>query len=159
MGRFDLNRQRILLEEFEDETILVHIKSCFYYSLSKSGTQILRRLTDGWSLDEIVRLYAGVETESRVRDQIEAFVQQLLGEDLIVPLHAETPGRRQEDQPWSAQAPESFERPVLARFDDVKELLLIDPIHEIDPDYGWPKASPSLRGDQAEPYERQHSQP
>jgi hypothetical protein len=29
--------------------------------------------------------------------------------------------------------------PVLERFDDVRDLLLIDPIHQVDQEYGWPK--------------------
>jgi hypothetical protein len=29
--------------------------------------------------------------------------------------------------------------PVLERFDDVRNLLLIDPIHQVDQEYGWPK--------------------
>jgi hypothetical protein len=34
-----------------------------------------------------------------------------------------------------------FEPPILERFDDMQELLLLDPVHEVSDEEGWPARS------------------
>ena len=37
-----------------------------------------------------------------------------------------------------------FEKPVLQKYSDMQDLLLLDPIHEVD-EMGWPNALPAER--------------
>lgn len=138
-----INRQEILFEEFEDETVLINTISGYYYSLSDSGTHILHLLQDGCALKDLPAALFGESKESWPSPQIEEFVSKLVEEGILV---ARSEGER-EGEPTDFekgappfQHPGSFRAPVLERFDDVSELLLIDPVHQVDLQYGWPKA-------------------
>jgi hypothetical protein len=37
----------------------------------------------------------------------------------------------------------TFESPTLAKFTDMEDLLLLDPVHEVSPDQGWPHPAPA----------------
>jgi hypothetical protein len=61
---------------------------------------------------------------------------QLQQENLIVPVDGETavdlqPSNNGHDKP-------SFTPPLLHKYSDMQELLLLDPIHDVD-EAGWPK--------------------
>jgi hypothetical protein len=136
-----VNTQKILFEEFEDEIVLVNTDSGFYYSLSGSGTRILRLLQSGCPAEKLAVILAGRAVNDSISREIESFVARLAEEEIIVPrqivdLHPAETYSIDAAQPVS----EGFERPVLERFDDVSELLLIDPVHQVDQEFGWPKA-------------------
>ena len=52
-------------------------------------------------------------------------------------------GRRQHSWKWGAyQYPrprEEYGKPTIDSYGDLQDLLLLDPIHEIAPEAGWPK--------------------
>jgi hypothetical protein len=44
--------------------------------------------------------------------------------------------------PTPPSAPkERFEEPALEGFTDLEDLLLLDPVHEVEPSRGWPYAA------------------
>jgi hypothetical protein len=77
-------------------------------------------------------------------------VKQLLQENLIV-IHGEG-GPADESAlglktgPNSIKERKEFEAPVLHKYIDMKDLLLLDPIHETD-ETGWPSASSDYSSD------------
>ncbi len=71
-----------------------------------------------------------------IRDALTAFTDELRNEKLVV----EQPG----EPPTTAVAsplvePAEFTPPVLEKYTDMQDLLLIDPIHEVNDAHGWPK--------------------
>lgn len=68
-----------------------------------------------------------------------SFVEELEREALI----ARSRGRDGESPPDGASTlatgtGAAFKAPVLQKFQDLKELILLDPVHEIQEDLGWP---------------------
>jgi len=143
--RYQIDRTRFIFEQFDDETVLVNTQSGYYYSLSASGTEILHLIEDGCSTDGLARaLFGSAEDSSenfdRFRTPIESFIEQLKAEEILTERAPDRPGVAAADpgrERFGSGA--GFEVPVLERFDDVRDLLLIDPIHQVDQDYGWPK--------------------
>jgi hypothetical protein len=141
-GTYKLDRARIVFEQFEDETVLVNTETGYYYSLSPSGSEILRLLEEGCPAESLVHaLFGNSYSISHPTGLIESFVKRLKSEGILVDRASDHPfdtnGERR--APLYADGAD-FPPPALDRFDDVRDLLLIDPIHQVDAEYGWPKA-------------------
>jgi hypothetical protein len=138
---YEIDRARIIFEQFEDETVLVNTESGYYYSLSASGSEILHLLEEGCSGDNLaLALFGRSETCDSFRPVIESFVEQLKAESILTARAKDRPVRIGTEPGPARYAPGAgYEPPVLERFDDVRSLLLIDPVHQVDQKYGWPK--------------------
>ena len=142
-ARYKIDRTRIIFEQFEDETVLVNTETGFYYSLSNSGSEILRLLEKGCDAGDLPQALFGQSQDAhQCQNSIESFVAKLVDEEIIVATNAE-PGsscESEQERPLHYDLSD-YLPPVLERFDEVRELLLIDPVHQVDQEYGWPKAS------------------
>ncbi|HVT56314.1 MAG TPA: PqqD family protein [Xanthobacteraceae bacterium] len=139
MPYFSTDVPRIISKEFDDELVLANYDSGLYYSLADSAAKIWLALKAGASDQAIVAAFtrkfpaaAGIETE------VGNFIQKLVAEGLIVPAE-----KGNEGEPLLEGLPD-FRAPVLERFDDLKELLLLDPVHDVD-DAGWPVKAEDAR--------------
>ena len=141
-GTYQIDRTRIVFEQFEDETVLVNTENGFYYSLSPSGSDILRLLEDGCPVEDLVHGLVGNSHDiSQMEVLIESFVQRLTSEGIVVDRASDHPFDTNGEHRAPLYAESAvFLPPALDRFDDVRDLLLIDPIHQVDEEYGWPKA-------------------
>ncbi len=71
-----------------------------------------------------------------VRSSVLSLIDELVAESLIVPAKDAPVGASSE--PLGTAGPEApFVLPVLERYTDMQELLLLDPIHDVD-ESGWP---------------------
>jgi len=137
--KYGIDRTRLVAERFEDETVLVNVESGYYYSLSPTGADILELLEEGITADNLPpALFGDSENCERFRPQIDIFVERLAAEGIIIAREQERGASTHNRLPRYA-ADAAYEPPVLERFDDVRDLLLIDPIHQVDLDYGWPR--------------------
>jgi hypothetical protein len=141
-GKYQIDRSRIIFEQFEDETVLVNTETGYYYSLSNTGSEILKLLEDGCSVAELPTILFGGSTADDQRPAtVEGFVERLAEESIITARASDAPSQSDEEQRAPVYAAGvDFVPPVLERFDEVRDLLLIDPIHQVDQEYGWPKA-------------------
>ena len=139
LRNYRIDRARLVAERFEDETVLVNVESGYYYSLSPTGAEILELLEEGIPVDNLARVLFGESEDSAgFRSRIADFVDQLSAESIIEEHQPEAVAGTFTDVPRHPPGA-SYELPVLERFDDVRDLLLIDPIHQVDPDFGWPR--------------------
>jgi hypothetical protein len=138
---FRVNSNDIVSDLVEDELIIVDLKSGAYYSLDGVGAFVWSCLEGGMDVPATIRsvaaAYAGAESE--IAEVVERLVAELAADNLIV---AVTPDSGQAPISASALVPPSSEKksfvaPVLHKYTDMQELLLVDPIHDVD-DQGWP---------------------
>lgn len=125
---------KVVSREFDDEIILANFETGTYYSLAQAAADIWLGLRSGASVDEIARGFAPPdpeELEGRTR-LVTDFVNTLLAEGLISP--CQTPA---DPQSWSPRFSPSFVAPVLDRYDDLRDLLFLDPVHDVS-EAGWP---------------------
>jgi hypothetical protein len=141
---YRVNRPKVIFEAFEDETVLINLDSGNYYSFSGSGTLVWDLISSGHSIPEVTATLQkrfpddAAEVEFGVRD----FIAELINENLVLEHDAEASGANgQTEQPTPRENLIRFERPSLQKYSDMQELLLLDPIHEVD-ETGWPSARP-----------------
>jgi hypothetical protein len=131
-------------ETIEGEVILIDLDTGTYYSLRDTGAVVWQGIQDGAETSQIVDTltssYEGASDEivSAVADLLE----ELTGEGLIEPVDGDTPaaGARVPSVPAPGRPP--FRAPVLEKHTDMQDLILLDPVHEVDA-RGWPHPAPS----------------
>ena len=120
---------------FGDEVVVLDMKTGTYFSLRGSGVEIWTLIEENASSARIVEaLEARYDAPgSEIATAVYALVDELTEAELIV-------GDTSID--FGGPAPQVAEKapfsvPEVERFTDMQELLLLDPIHEVD-DSGWP---------------------
>lgn len=128
---------RVVHETIDGEVILIQIETGYYYSLGGSGARMWRLLEGGRSIDEVAAALEETYGPSpEIRSAIERLTEELRGETLLEPLEGDADPSSAEDVPASETAV-PFVAPLLERYEDMQDFLLVDPIHEVD-DSGWP---------------------
>jgi hypothetical protein len=143
---------KIVSETIDGEVIILNLDRGRYYSLTLAGTHAWNAIGRAASGEEIVtELLARYEgARSEVERAVDQLLDELRREELILslpPAAAETSA-----SPSSGSAPvevmdgsrPAFLAPVLQTYTDMEDLLLLDPIHEVD-ESGWPNR-PSDQG-------------
>lgn len=118
--------------------MIVNLDSGRYYSLQDAGAAMWNALIAGATVDDVVEMLAHryeTDQDTLQRSTI-ALIDELLREELIA-VRSIAPTWL---APTSVNGRESrpFHPPTLQTYTDMQDLLLLDPIHEVD-DAGWPK--------------------
>ena len=138
---FRINRPNVVSESFESEVVIVNLDSGCYFSLLGSATtlwlQLERNAMTIKSAEAILQQTYDC-TGVNVAGEISSFLSKLFKEDLIVAEDLESAL----DSPSPEQIPHKkpFEPPILETFTDLQDILLLDPVHDVD-DAGWPVAA------------------
>jgi hypothetical protein len=132
-------------ETIEGEVILIALDTGTYYSLRETGADVWEGVGRGASQGEIVAAlssrYDGSPDE--IGSAVAALLAQLEEERLIEAASAEdgdAGGWAETDGAAAAKSP--FVAPVFEKHTDMQDLILLDPVHEVDP-RGWPHPAPS----------------
>lgn len=145
--RFRVNTPDVIQETLDGEAVIVNLLSGSYYSLDETGSTVLMLVESGARADEIVAgVSARYQGETRVIAQaVEGLLRELRDENLIIP-RADGDPAGDSGAPVPAangsSAPETrpvFQTPVFRKYTDMQQLLLMDPIHEVDAS-GWPNS-------------------
>ncbi len=136
--RYSINAPDVIAETIDGEIILVHLTTGSYYSLEGSGAEVWEALMNGWSpsaiADELARRHDA--SASEIQASVERLVGDLRAEQIIVE------GLGAGPSPWPAAPAGAGERrpfvsPTLKKFTDMQDIILLDPVHEVD-QRGWP---------------------
>ena len=123
-------------ERLEDEVIAIDLDTGAYFALDGVAAVCWSMLAAGGAVDAVVEMTAadfGVARDT-VRSDVQRFVAELVQVHLLTPVDREP--LPIESAP--AMNPTSeYRAPAIERFDDLEELLVLDPIHEVD-EAGWP---------------------
>jgi hypothetical protein len=135
--RFRANKPPVIQETIDGETIMVNLHTGCYYWLNPVASYVTTALQGGAPVAEVVEDVATrfPGDASQVGPSVEELVEQLVAEELVVALDD---GRQPEPPTQELPALDAFEAPVLRRYTDMQELLLLDPVHEVGAE-GWPE--------------------
>jgi len=135
---------QILSEIVEGEAVVLDLRSGCYFSLDPVASAIWAQVVAETSIADIVAPMQSTHEVDEVtaREAVDGFVARLRAEGLVVdaplsPGHAALATGGPAAVATGDRAP--FTPPVLTRYDDVQDLLLLDPIHDVD-ESGWPAA-------------------
>lgn len=137
---YKLNAQFATYEVLEGEAVVVNLLSGIYYSLDKEQTYVWERLMETFSLESIALALSNKFSISfnDLATKIHSFACELEKENLIFK-SIETCDTA------VSLLPSEFtlrELTPIQKFTEMKELLQLDPIHEVD-EQGWPYPMPA----------------
>lgn len=128
MIRLTVNKPSVSAEAFENEVVVVNLISGNYYSILHAGFDVWQMIDRRFSKPEILDQFKDESQSS----EIAAFIEQLQALGLV----RETDSETGEHETYRLSM--TYQRPVIEEYSDMQELLLLDPIHEVD-ETGWPK--------------------
>jgi hypothetical protein len=140
-GRWNVNHPNVVHETIDGEVVVVNLDTGSYYSLEGVGAEVWALIETCAATDEIVR-DVGRRYESdrpEVERVVVGLIDELLQEGLIAADETRAaeqiaaPARRDDTEIEKSR----FEAPTLRKYTDMQELILLDPIHQVD-DTGWP---------------------
>jgi coenzyme PQQ synthesis protein D (PqqD) len=143
-----INAAKVIHETVDGETLIINTETGVYYSTSSSGAVLWQLLDQGLDIGSLVeqflQQYRETSAAEAICEEISRFVGELQQEDLLVPVPEEDAGSEPEKKTAADSLPNGqatvtlpFAAPILHKFTDMEEILLMDPIHEVD-DTGWP---------------------
>lgn len=136
--RYRVNSPQVINETIDGEAIMINLATGGYYSLDRVGGDVWSLLEASLPVDDIVaelgRRYEA--TEDDIRRGVEDLLQRLSGEELVVPCDDAEPVRAVSPRSAPAERP-PFRAPKLEKFTDMQDLILLDPVHQVD-SRGWP---------------------
>jgi hypothetical protein len=134
---YKINPTGIAAEIFGSEVVLMNLyKGNYYCFRGETAVQIWQLLEQPIATHQIVTLLAQAyqHTTSEMSALVEPFLAQLLAEQLIM---VTAPAESLKIPSFIPTEPMLM--PQLEVYDDMQELILLDPIHDVDPEEGWPK--------------------
>ena len=139
---WSVDRQSVLSEILDGEAVIVDLTSGCYHAAAGVGATVWSGVVSGDSLEVIMsdvhRRHTDVPADAA--DAVDAFINSLVAAGLAHP--ADSSAMSTEQLLPEAFEPTPWVRPVLESHDDLADLMLIDPVHDVST-RGWPEV-PSI---------------
>lgn len=130
------NLEHVVSDLIDGEMVLLHMGAGNYYSLGGVGITLWKALQRG--VDSVSLQSSLIATYPETPDQelgleLERWLEELKTENLIIEHGTSDP-----DSLSVLDFPKSYQTPELTKYSDLQDLLLLDPVHDADPEVGWP---------------------
>jgi hypothetical protein len=136
---YQLNVPTVAAEDVDGEVIIINMATGVYVSLVGWSAWTWHQVIGGTAPGAIA-----AHLESRgIADadgQVARFVDALVADRLVVASTSASPTAS--DDPGVAPGPDmEFTGLVVERHTDMEDLILLDPVHDVDAAEGWPRAA------------------
>ena len=136
-----INKHFVVYEQIDAELTVINLQKGYYFIGKDSAIDIFLSLENAQTISDIVGQIMTVYSvqETVVREEVASLVDSWLKNDLISEVDDASLKLISEPRPMAELKP--WTQPIFIAFDDIRDLLLLDPIHETDLDeQGWPVA-------------------
>ena len=139
---YAIDSRIVVWDILDGEAVMLHRESGDYFSAEGTGCLIWQWIAEGRGRDRILdglaaRYDAGRE---RLAGALDAFLAELLHNRLVEDSGSADEAAAADEAPSGGRAP--FAPPALNVYSDIRNLLMLDPIHDVD-DRGWPEPKPA----------------
>ena len=132
---YQLNEEKMFFDIADGQAVVINFVSGMYYGTTALGSVILERLLKGCVPEEIagaVKALPGCPEDFDA--QLGTFITKLKDKEIL--LDGEThPGGS--DEIGEMALADGFDL-TLDEFSEVQDLILADPVHDVDVEQGWP---------------------
>jgi hypothetical protein len=132
---YKINVPQIAHETVDGETFIINTAKGTYYVVKGYGSVIWSSVANGHSLEQIQHTVAINTLFDDHEAVLENFFSSLLLEELIIPAEKNDVI---ESGPLYIEKNTSFQPPSFSKYDDLQELIAVDPIHDVSESQGWP---------------------
>lgn len=129
-------KPEVVADIMDGEAVIMNLKTGQYFSTEGAGSDCWDAIVAGFSLAQLVERLAEKYAADRatIEPAVAEFVEALVSHELIAPSDAPPPP---DDVKPPSITRTPFHAPVLNVYSDMQDLLLLDPIHDVDA-AGWP---------------------
>lgn len=133
---YKLNEEKMFYDYADGQAVVINYQTGMYYGMSLLGSAILDRIVAGKDVGEIIKAVKALpQCPSDIAERVQDFVKELLETEVIVS-GPTVPGGA---EPFSGEVVEDGFDLKLDMFAEMSDLLLADPVHDVDMQAGWPK--------------------
>ncbi len=136
-----INKQFVVYEQVDAELTVINLQKGYYFIGKDSAIDIFHSLENAQTINDIVGQMMTVYSvqETVVREEVASLVDSWLKNDLISEVDDASQNLIAEPSPMAELKP--WTQPMFIAFDDMRDLLLLEPINETNLDEeGWPVA-------------------
>jgi len=137
---FRIRESAVASEIIDGEAIIMQLRTGHYFSARGSGAAIWSLFAQGVDLETITQVIA--DKTGAATDDVQAGVSQFAAEAERHALGALEEALDADAVATVPALPEVWAVPVLEVFSDMQDLLLLDPIHDVSDEVGWPMQKP-----------------
>ena len=139
---FSVNQSKVVFERFDEEIVLINLENGNYFSIREVACSIWELIEQGHQKDVIL---AGIAETYKMKigdieKDVQEFIDQLIKEGLIESQNSDSPQDSKFVNSLNGKInPKEniYTKPILEIYSDMQDLILLDPIHEVD-ETGWP---------------------
>jgi hypothetical protein len=117
----------------DGETVILDATTGVLTLLIGIGPLIWERLVGGVDRNSLLAEVAGTYGPDAAADAT-GFLDELIGAGFVVELDGIESG-----VPAATAWPDDYAAPQIERYDDIADIMMMDPIHEVDKTLGWPR--------------------
>ena len=133
---YKLNEKKMFYDYADGQAVVINYQTGMYYGMSLLGSAILDRIVAGKDVGEIIKAVKALpQCPSDIAERVQDFVKELLETEVIVSGPTVSGGA----EPFSGEVVEDGFDLKLDMFAEMSDLLLADPVHDVDMQAGWPK--------------------
>jgi hypothetical protein len=130
-SRYAVPGAGVVSEAFDGDIVVLDLDSGRYFSFTDSGCALWEALVEG--IAPVALLHEG---NVYTKDDVEKFVQELIEFRLVAAI-AE-PATSEVSEAMGAKLSQAKEKLEISVYDDLADLFLFDPIHDVEEGAGWP---------------------
>jgi hypothetical protein len=138
--RYRVNSPQVISETVGGETIIVNLATGHYFNLQGTAVEVWEAVVEDAPLQAIVARLAGryAAADGEIAQAVEQLLNDLTAAELVVPEEDGDAATLEvaSSPPAEGQLP-PFTQPTFATFTDMQDIILLDPVHEVDTQ-GWP---------------------
>ena len=135
---------RVAADTVEGEAVIVNLDTGAYYTTEGAGCDAWQLLASGRTFGEVVTVLGNryVAADGAIERYLQLLITTFLAEGLMLVLGADDSPSDDDgtDRLPAVETRVPFEPAEFVSYHDMKGLLLLDPVHEVDAK-GWPHAA------------------
>lgn len=133
---YKLNEEKMFYDFADGQAVIINYQTGMYYGMSLLGSAILDRIVAGKNVDEIISAVKALpQCPPDIAERVHGFIKELQENEVIVKGPTVSGGA----EPLAKEVGEDGFDLKLDMFAEMSDLLLADPVHDVDMNAGWPK--------------------
>ena len=132
---FKENSQKVVSDLIDGEMMLLNMEAGHYYSLMGAGAPLWSLICEGTTREALLESLTNAYPKNDklvLEADLDDFLKSLRSEELV--------SECSEAQSVAVEFEKDYAPPKVATYSDLQDLLLLDPIHDVD-ETGWPTAA------------------
>ena len=133
---YKLNEEKMFYDYADGQAVVINYQTGMYYGMGLLASAILDRIIAGKNVDEIITAVKALpQCPPDIAERVHSFVKELQDKEIII----DGPSVSGGGEPLADEAAEDGFDLKLDMFAEMADLLLADPVHDVDMKEGWPK--------------------